>query len=66
MPRFTTKRFEQILATMVAKVVTRTDLSDVSDSSVIKQLLAAAAEEDDEQYYQMMLLLQLLLEYLFV
>jgi len=44
---------------MVAKLVARTALSDVSDSSVMKHLLAAAARQDDEQYYQMALLLQL-------
>lgn len=59
MPRFVPKRFEQILAQMIARVVTRTDLSDVSDSSALKHILAAAARADDEQYYQMSLLLQL-------
>ena len=59
MPKFTPKRFEQILPQMLARVVTRTDLSDVSDSSVVKHILAAAARADDEQYYQMSLLLQL-------
>jgi uncharacterized phage protein gp47/JayE len=59
MARFTPKRFEQILTQMVARVVTRTGLSDVSDSSVIKNILAAAARQDDEQYYQMQLLLNL-------
>lgn len=59
MPVFTTKRYEQILSQMIAKVVTRSRLSDISDSSVLKHILAAAAREDDEQYYQMSLLLQL-------
>lgn len=59
MPVFRPKRFEQILPQMIAKVVTRTDLSDVSDSSVVKHILAAAARQDDEQYYQMSLLLQI-------
>lgn len=59
MPKFTPKRFEQILPQMIARVVARTDLSDVSDSSVVKHILAAAARSDDEQYYQMSLLLQL-------
>lgn len=59
MPRFTPQRYEQILPDMIARVVTRTTMSDVSDSSVVKHILAAAARSDDEQYYQMSLLLQL-------
>jgi len=59
MPTFQTKRYEQILAQMLASVVSRTGLSDISDTSVMKHLLAAAARQDDEQYYQMTLLLQL-------
>ena len=59
MPRFSAKRYEQILAQMIAKVVGRTNLSDVSDASAWKHLLAAAARQDDEQYYQMTLLLKL-------
>lgn len=59
MPKFTPKRYEQILPQMIARVVTRTDLSDVADSSAVKHVLAAAARSDDEQYYQMSLLLQL-------
>lgn len=59
MPRFSTKRYEQILTEMIAKVVTRTKLSDVSDAAVIKNALAAAASSDDEQYYNMYLLLKL-------
>jgi len=59
MARFSTKRQEQILTEMIAKIVTRTKLSDVSDAAVIKNLLAAAATSDDEQYYNMYLLLKL-------
>jgi uncharacterized phage protein gp47/JayE len=59
MPRFTPKRYEQILPQMISRVVTRTRLSDVADSSSVKHVLAAAARSDDEQYYQMVLLLQL-------
>lgn len=44
---------------MIARVVTRSGLSDVSDTSVVKHILAAAARADDELYYQMTLLLQL-------
>lgn len=53
MPRFVPKRYEQILKQMIAKVVSRTGLSDISDSSALKHVLAAAARQDDEQYYQM-------------
>lgn len=59
MPRFTIKRYEQILTQMVATVVSRTRLSDIADSSVWKHVLAASARSDDELYYQMTLLLKL-------
>jgi uncharacterized phage protein gp47/JayE len=59
MPRFGIKRYEQILSQMLAKVVTRTELSDISDTSVVKHILAAAARQDDEIYYQMTLLLDM-------
>lgn len=58
MPRFVPKREEQILAQMIASIVTRSELSDVADSSTIKHILRAAARQDDEQYYQMSLLRQ--------
>jgi len=59
MPTFTPKSHEQILAAMIAKIVSRTNLSDVGDASVVKHVLSAAARQDSEQYYQMTLLLQL-------
>lgn len=59
MPRFATKNYEQILTQMLAKLVTRTKLSDISDTSAWKHVLAAAARQDEEQYYQMFLLLKL-------
>jgi uncharacterized phage protein gp47/JayE len=59
MPRYVPKSHEQILSAMIAKVVARTDLSDVGDSSVLKHLLSAAARQDAQQYYQSSLLLQL-------
>lgn len=59
MPKFTPKSHEQILAAMVAKLVSRTTLSDVGDASVLKHMLSAAARQDAEQYYQMTLLLNL-------
>lgn len=59
MPRVQTKRYEQIYAQMIARVVARSRLSDVNDTSVWKHVLAAASRQDDEQYYQMSLLLQL-------
>jgi len=59
MARFTPKTHDQILATMIAQAVARTNLSDVGDSSVLKHILSAAARSDSQQYYQMSLLLQL-------
>lgn len=59
MPQFTVKRHEQILTSMIAKVVARTRLSDVSNTSAWKHVLAAAARQDDEQYYQMLMLRKL-------
>ena len=59
MPVFTTKSYEQILTQMIATVVTRSDMSDISDASQFKHALAAAARSDDEQYYQMTQLLDL-------
>lgn len=59
MPRFVAKNFEQIFAQMLAQVVAQSELSDVSDTSVVKHILAAAARADDELYYQVTLLLKL-------
>lgn len=59
MPRYTPKSHEQILTSMVAKMVSRTNLNDVGDASVLKHLLSAAARQDAQQYYQASLLLQL-------
>jgi uncharacterized phage protein gp47/JayE len=38
---------------MISLVVARTDLSDVTDTSVFKKILAATSRELDEAYYQM-------------
>ncbi len=59
MPQFQPKRQQQILPDMIARVVTRSVLKDVSDTSSIKQMLAAAAREDDEIYFQMQNILTL-------
>lgn len=59
MARFQPRRYEQIYSQMIARVVGRSRLRDVSDVSVWKHVLAASAREDDEQYYQIALLLQL-------
>jgi len=50
---FTPRRFEQIFADMIARLVARTALSDVGDASGVKQVLAASSREDDEIYFQM-------------
>lgn len=59
MARFVLKRYEQILSGMIAKLVSRTELNDLFDSSAFKHLLSAAAMSDDEQYYQISLILLL-------
>lgn len=59
MPRFTPQRQEQIQEKLTAIVVTRSGLSDVSDTSVFKHLIAAIARVADEAYYQTSLLLDL-------
>lgn len=53
MPAFVPRRYEQILQTMINKVVSRTALSDITDASVVKHVLAASARELDEVYFQM-------------
>lgn len=53
MPAVQLQRFEQILERMISRVVARTQLSDVGDTSVFKHLLAATAREIDETYYQL-------------
>jgi uncharacterized phage protein gp47/JayE len=57
--KFTIRRAQQILAEMIAQTVARTDMNDVSDTSVTKHILAAAARQDAEQYFQMYQLRQL-------
>jgi len=50
---FAPRRFEQILADKILRLVGRTALSDITDSSSVKQMLAASSREDDEIYFQM-------------
>jgi len=59
MPKFTPRSEEQLKAQAIAKLVSRTGLSDVGDSSVMKHLIGAMCRQDAQQYYQMTLLLQL-------
>lgn len=59
MPKYQSKRQQQIQRGMFAKVVTNTDLSDLSDASGVKHVLTAAARADAEQYHQQLLLLAL-------
>lgn len=54
MGQFTVLTYSQILTRMVNRVVARTDLTDLTDTSSVKQVLAAAAREDDDQFYQML------------
>lgn len=53
MPATQLQRYEQILIRMISRVVSRTDLSDIVNTSSFKHALAAAAREMDEIYYQM-------------
>lgn len=59
MGQFTVKTYEDILDGQIAKVVARTDLTDINDGSSVKQVLAASSRADDEQYFQMQNLLDL-------
>lgn len=56
MPVFQTRRYDQILVQMLAKIVSRTALSDISDSSVLKHILASVARGIDELYFNASLL----------
>ena len=56
MPAPVFKRYEQILQAMINGVVSRTTLTDITDSSIFKHTLAAHARELDEVYFQMGLL----------
>lgn len=47
------KRAEQILQALINKIVARTDLSDITDTSSMKHLLAGFARELDEAYFQL-------------
>lgn len=53
MPTLQLKRFEQILERMINRIVARTDLSDLTDSSGLKHVLAATARELDDFHFQM-------------
>lgn len=53
MPAMQLRRHEVILERMISLAVSRTDLSDLTDTSVFKHILAACARELDECYYQL-------------
>jgi len=59
MPKFEPLRQSQILAAMIAKITSRTNLKDVSDTSAAKHILSCAAESDESLYFQMVRLLNL-------
>jgi len=58
MPNFEPKSFQQIVASMAAKVSSETPISDFNPGSVILTLLEAAAQEDFQQYIQMLNLIR--------
>jgi len=51
MPLLQIRNQEQILQRMATRLVARTELTDLTDSSVLKQILAAVARECDDIYY---------------
>jgi len=53
------KRFKEILERMRNRVVARTDLTDLLDTSSVNQVLSAAAREDDDQWFTMAKLLDI-------
>lgn len=52
MPQVQLKRFEQILEGILGRVIARSTLSDVSDTSQFKTIAAGVARELDEAYFQ--------------
>lgn len=53
MPQVQLQRQEQLLERMLSRLIARTNLSDVTDTSAFKHIFAAVARELDEAYYQM-------------
>ncbi len=53
MPQQQLRTYEQILQRMIAKVVTRSALSDLTDSGAVRHILTAVAREVDDGYYQL-------------
>lgn len=53
MAKYVPKIYPDILQRMINRVVARTALSDLTDSSVFKHILAAVAREVDDAYFQM-------------
>lgn len=53
MPVLQTRRYEQILQRMVNRLVSRTELSDLTDSSALYHILSSTARELDDVHYQL-------------
>lgn len=53
MPTVQSRTYDQILQRMVARVVSRSALSDLNDSSALLQILGATARELDDIHYQL-------------
>lgn len=53
MPQLQIRRYQDILNSMISKIIARTTITDLEDSSVIKQILAATAREIDDSNYQL-------------
>lgn len=52
MAKYVPKAYEQVLQRMINRVVARSKLSDLTDTSQAKTLLAACAREIDDLYFQ--------------
>ena len=53
MPQAQIRRYQEILDRMIDSIIMRTSITDLEDSSVIKQILAAVAREIDDANYQL-------------
>lgn len=58
MAKFVPRAFEDILQRMINKVVARSNLSDLEETSSVKWVLSAIAREMDDAYFQMSNLLK--------
>ncbi len=53
MPQLQIRRYQDILDRMISAIISRTNITDLEDSSVVKQILSAVAREIDDANYQL-------------